>query len=312
MKNVSGNSTTENNEEDNDDPSIFSTEKEIDNEKITDYPAKKTLPKTGNRKLQNAPQQIIHKRKWVERLREFFMLFFAVFLSFMVENFRIAHVNKGTEKGYMVSMLRDLNDDTLSTNSTIKSYQSYITGQDSALNYLSGNLNNQDTAEMALIYFHKYGGGSNPIKVSDGTISQLKNNGGLRLLKNQEVINKINTYYNEIGNVREQENFMNEYLILINKQRGEIFNYSANRHFVDSVNRIRNMSQFPVSILRGLLTHQKPTMLTTDMKMLSPFMSNISFQIGLMDSYIVLVEKQKRLAIELMQAIKKEYHLENE
>ena len=309
MNNISEKPYTDNNNNGNEDPSIFSTEKDIGNEEINDHQPKSSLPEAEKKQLQNGTHTIIPRRKWVERLREFFMLFFAVFLSFMVENFRLAHVNKGIEKGYMVSMLKDLNEDTVSTNSTISSYRSYIAGQDTALHYLSGNLNNQDTAEMALIYFHKYVGGSNPIKVSSGTISQLKNNGGLRLLKNQEVINRINAYYNEIGNVREQENYINQYLILINKQRGEIFNYGSNRFFIDSVNKIKNVGHVDIIQLKNLLSHKKPTMLTTGMKSLSPFLSNISFQSGLMNTYIGLVEKQKVMATDLMHTIEKEYQL---
>ncbi len=84
----------------------------------------------------------------------------------------------------------------------------------------------------------------------------MKNNGGLRLVKNQEVINNINLYYNEIANLKEQEHFMNDYLILINKERGNIFNYNANKRFVDSVNRRRQevLPQTEIDLSNGVVT----------------------------------------------------------
>ena len=53
-------------------------------------------------------------------------------------------------------------------------------------------------------------------------------------------------------------------------------------------------------------------MLSTDNKDLSPFMSNMSYQKGLMVSYVGMLKTLKKKSAELMQLIKKEYRLENE
>ena len=266
-----------------------------------------------NMEVQKHPHHVMHKKKWGEYLLEFFMLFLAVFLGFLAENVREGQVDKAKEKEYMVSLLADLKQDTISGSRAIKVNTLLIAGEDSALHFLSGNLHNQDTAEMALVYFYKYCIYSTFIRISDGTISQLKNNGGLRLLKNPEVTKYINQYYNELIIARGQEAAINEFLNTIDKQAGTIFNYTANKKFIDSSNSsetsVYDLSQ---RLITSWLNHGKPTMLTTDIKDLSPLMSNMSYQIGLMSTYILNIKTLKKEATDLMQLIKKEYHLENE
>ena len=53
-----------------------------------------------------------HKKKWTEYLLEFFMLFLAVFLGFLVENFREHQVEKYRTKKHMHTMVENLKYDT--------------------------------------------------------------------------------------------------------------------------------------------------------------------------------------------------------
>ncbi len=235
-----------------------------------------------------------------------FYAFSGCVLGFVAENVREGQVDKAKEKEYMVSLLSDLKHDTISANRTINTNKLFIKGYDSTLNFLASNLEKQDTAELALVYFYKYCIYNTFIRVSDGTISQLKNNGGLRLLKNQEVINYINEYYNELAIARAQEASIAEFLNIIDKQAGQIFNYVANKNFIDSANSTEtSVYEIPLSQLNDWLSHGKPTMLTTDNKDLSPFMSNMSYQKGLMIWYILDLKTLKKEAKELMQLNKK-------
>ena len=111
---------------------------------------------TANMEVHKHPHHVTHKKKWGEYVLEFLMLFLAVFLGFVAENLREQRVDKAKEKEYMVSMLLDLKNDTLSINNSIFKNRLLIAGVDSTLHFLSGNLHNQDTAEIALLYFYKY------------------------------------------------------------------------------------------------------------------------------------------------------------
>jgi hypothetical protein len=258
-------------------------------------------------------QHITHKKKWGEYLLEFFMLFLAVFLGFLAENVREHLAEKVKEKEYMVSMLNDLNKDSLSINTSIDINEKFIKGYNSTLRFLSSNLRDQDTAEKALLYFYSYCIYTRFVRNNDGTITQLKNNGGLRLLRNKDVINKINSYYNEVRNIKSQEESIMEFLNIIDRQAGGIFNYVSNRPFIDSANLAEGvLFEMPINKVRNWLTHGSPTMLTTDINILSPFMSNMSYEMGLIQTYISLLNKQKERASELKLAINQGYDLQNE
>ncbi|MEO9210555.1 MAG: hypothetical protein ABI208_05620 [Ginsengibacter sp.] len=270
-------------------------------------------PQTEKMEIPEFPHHVLHKKKWGEYLLEFFMLFFAVFLGFIAENIRESQVEKVKEKEYMVSLLSDLQQDTLESKYTINANSLYIAGEDSTLNLLSGNIHNQDTAELALVYFYKYCIYNTTVIITDGTISQLKNSGGLRLLKNKEVTNDINKYYNSVAFVKMQEEAIKVFLNITSQQAGGIFNYAANRNFIDSINATEtDITELSLPYLKGWLTHGKPTMITTDNKNLSPFMNNMSYQIGLMRNYNFLINDLRLEAIDLIKSIRKNYHLKDE
>lgn len=65
------------------------------------------------------PHHVTHKKKWGEYLLEFFMLFLAVFLGFVAENFREHSVEQTREKEYVRSMIEDLKTDSAFLQETI-------------------------------------------------------------------------------------------------------------------------------------------------------------------------------------------------
>ncbi len=68
-------------------------------------------PQTENMEVHH-PHHITHKKKWGEYLLEFFMLFLAVFLGFLAENFREHQVEKERGREYVKSFREDLCKDT--------------------------------------------------------------------------------------------------------------------------------------------------------------------------------------------------------
>src|SRR5678815_2977706 len=72
-----------------------------------------------NMEIHKHPHHVTHKKKWGEYLLEFFMLFLAVFLGFLVENYRETLVNKEKEHHYMQNMVADLKTDTADLNFSI-------------------------------------------------------------------------------------------------------------------------------------------------------------------------------------------------
>ena len=66
---------------------------------------------TENMEVHHHPDLHHKPKKWKEYFLEFLMIFLAVTMGFIAENIREHFVLKKHEKEYMVSLVRDLNND---------------------------------------------------------------------------------------------------------------------------------------------------------------------------------------------------------
>jgi hypothetical protein len=120
------------------------------------------------------------------------MLFLAVFLGFLAENLRERIVEHKIEKEYIQSLIEDLKSDTLQSNEILIFLDSRIAGVDSVITALSspGIIENSNNAYRL---WSKNIGFPDFIS-NDRTIQQLKNSGGLRLIRNKAVSDRIMKY----------------------------------------------------------------------------------------------------------------------
>ena len=147
---------------------------------------------TENMEVHKHPHHVTHKKKWGEYLLEFIMLFLAVFLGFLAENLRERIVQHNIEKEYIHSLVEDLKSDTLQSNEILVLLNSRSAGVDSVITALSSpgiieNSNNAYRLWSRNIGFPDF-------TSNDRTIQQLKNSGGLRLIRNKAVSDRIMKY----------------------------------------------------------------------------------------------------------------------
>lgn len=140
------------------------------------------------------PHHVTHKKKWTEYLLEFLMLFLAVFLGFIAENIRENAVERHREKEYIVSMMADLKDDTARISQYIRVTSRFQRGRDSLLDILEKPLSNTDTIKRAYRLAFNYAFGRAKFYFTDRTMTQLKNAGGLRLIRNNAASDSIIAY----------------------------------------------------------------------------------------------------------------------
>ena len=147
---------------------------------------------TENMEVHKHPHHVTHKKKWGEYLLEFLMLFLAVFLGFLAENLREQTVEHHREKEYIHSLVEDLKSDTLQSNEVLKLLNNRSAGIDSVITALSspGIIENSNNAYRL---WSKNIGFADFIS-NDRTIQQLKNSGGLRLIRNKAVSDRIMKY----------------------------------------------------------------------------------------------------------------------
>jgi hypothetical protein len=133
-----------------------------------------------------------HKKKWSAYLLEFLMLFLAVFLGFLAENLREKTVEHHREKEYIESLVEDLKSDTLQSNEILIKLNNKSIGVDSVIAALSSS-EIMENSNDAYRLWSKNMGFADFIS-NDRTIQQLKNSGGLRLIRNKVVSDGIMKY----------------------------------------------------------------------------------------------------------------------
>jgi len=133
------------------------------------------------------------RKKWTHYFWEFFMLFLAVTLGFFVENQREHYIEKKRAKEYARLLADDLNFDIAELNRAERVLNHIITAGDSLALLLSDN----DVRKIpgGKLYYYEYWSGWRWSIISrDATLQQLKNSGALRYLGNTELIQKILGY----------------------------------------------------------------------------------------------------------------------
>ncbi len=191
-------------------------------------------------------------KKWKEYFFQFLMLFLAVFLGFLAE-YQLEHiVENNREEQYIKSFIEDLKADTSKINKILE----LSTLQQNNFDSLMGTLKAtgfSETPDKAENYFGSIFG-LYLFNHTDRTLQQLKNAGGLRLIRNQHASDSIMQYDAMVKKVSEQS------MDLYNANQGstrialQIFdansprNLLINRSLVPKPDKIRLISNERVKI----------------------------------------------------------------
>jgi len=134
------------------------------------------------------------RKKWIHYFWEFLMLFLAVFCGFLAE-YQLEHkIEKTREKQFIESLVNDVEADIQHLNNIINNRSSRQIRLDSLTLFLNspeyGKLGNSIYANAVSV--------TRRVDIrfipNDGTMQQLKNAGGLRLIRNRTVADSITKY----------------------------------------------------------------------------------------------------------------------
>jgi hypothetical protein len=240
------------------------------------------------------PHHVTHKKSGGEYLLEFFMLFLAVFLGFVTENVRETSIERSREKGYMRSMIEDLKADSTSLSSNIRLRQQRDKMIDSLI-LLLGSPSIKENGND--IYF--FGRSISPpiyFFPDDRTIQQLKSTGSLRLITNMQISNSIMDYDRKMR----QQIF--EYTD--EQQDRAEYRQTASKIFVG---RVFNQMIRGNSIEKPL---NNPQLFTADALSINEYIINTQFLRKANQNQLMRAKELFAQANELIELIKKEYHLE--
>jgi hypothetical protein len=239
--------------------------------------------------LHNAPGH-----GWKHYFFEFFMLFLAVFCGLLAENWREHFVDNKREKEYMQTMIEDLRTDTTTLEEQINLGIIVSLKADSLIDFL----NSENAVANVLAIYRLNSGRVVQAQLEDRTSSQLKNAGGMRLIRNRKVADALREYWNTNKAMDNITGRMEEFGSKAQTVGSQIF---SNKYYIYNDKR--------AGFFAGVTINPSAQFVNADPKLIAQF-SNMRFVSNqILKNYINVLRSEKEAAIKLMKMIEDGYHL---
>ena len=239
------------------------------------------------------PHHITHKKKWGEYLLEFFMLFLAVFLGFLVENFREHRVEKERGKEFVRSFREDLCKDTGAIVSGIYQLRNSGAEGDSLRKMIQDGRTKLPSEIIKMYQYNINALGGFLIPFTDRTEAQLKNSGGMRLITNKKVVDGILEYWRSKEGLQNIEKDVKDLRLKARERSYFIFD---NKFYPDEMK--------PGAMLT---IRDNAQLLTNDYTTLTEFGNRVNHIKNILILYIQLLQAQHAKADSLIAVIDKEF-----
>jgi len=259
-------------------------------------PANETETINPNKEIEN--MEVHHhshphgKKNWKSYLWEFLMLFLAVFCGFLAE-YQLEHtIEHNREKEFIISMIEDAQTDTANIHRSLSLNKQRILNMDS-LAQLCFNYEVTKNYDSSIYRFYRTAI-KHPELVSptERTLSQLKNAGGMRLIRKKNAVDKIIIYDDAGKKLKEQQEFYELYQNELGKHAFELLNF-----------RYYNPSKYA-----GLAV--SPKLLNNDKLKLIVFGNLVTVYGGVLMYYNIRLQEMDKDATALIDTLRKEYHIE--
>jgi hypothetical protein len=263
-------------------------------------------PQTETMEVHKHPHHVTHKKKWTEYFLEFLMIFFAVTLGFYAENIRERASDSGREKEYMRSMVEDLKQDTSNCHKVISQNTAIIHGLDSLIAHV---LKPEAQRDVNLIYAYciKYRYYNPEVQFSERTMSQLKNNGGMRLVRKTEVSDALSNYDQGIRFCDRQRDQVLHYYGVLDNTELALFDFGPIKPLWDSLFNADVLS-VPIPTMVKYL-QGKVHLQTTAGDQLKRYMNEIIYDQVAIATYNNDLADQSQKATALIRLIQNKYSL---
>jgi hypothetical protein len=245
------------------------------------------------------------RKKWTHYFWEFFMLFLAVTLGFMVENGREHYIEHKRAGVYAKSMVTNLQTD-------IEELKQIVYRGEFAVRFLDSFLHLVTTTDITripsgkLYWYGLWGGYLRGFEPNDATFQQMKSSGSLRYFTNYELEQKISEYDQTIRSMKALNELDHPIFLETRKARARIFDFKYN-------NEANKIAQSAVYV------NYDPARIDSFIRINPPMLSDDKI---LFNEYAELcrsrsLRQQQRnakdaldLAVLIIGLLKKEYHLE--
>ncbi len=244
------------------------------------------------------PAEPHHKKNWKSYFWEFLMLFLAVFCGFLAE-YQLEHVvEHNREKQYIQSMITDLKADSIRVGFVINYNKQNVAAFDSLLQ----NIYHKPYTDSSIrtLYYHKetYTLVRSNMIFSKGTIAQLKNSGGFRLIRNRSAadsISKYDLFTERVENQGEGVDFALKKLLELSVKifDGEcVVDYNSASNYREILNSTK-----------------KFTLLASDEKLIKEYANLAKYKKDVAINYIRQLTTMQSRIPGIIEFLEKEYHL---
>ncbi len=236
------------------------------------------------------------RKKWTHYFWEFLMLFLAVLCGYIAEYKLEQNIERHREKEYMVSLVKDLQNDIAGMNTVTAEKLKRINMADTILTLFEKNDFKNNTGALYNI------GGELGLRVffnpNDGTIQQLKNAGGFRLIQKRNVVDSIQQYLNHLRDLLRLQELEELNLMEYRRMMSKIFSASIFNKMLPS-----NKS------LQIKKTETNPPLIAEDRQSINDLSMKIVVTKGNQLSELEGFAQLQSSGVELINLIQKEYHL---
>ena len=221
------------------------------------------------------------------------MLFLAVFCGFLAEYKLEQTIERHREKEFIGSMLEDAANDTAHIRETISANQARIFYLDSLA--LACYEYQGTQAQSSRLYFLNKKTLYRPdlLYPTDRTIFQLKNAGGMRLIRKKAAANAIINYDNTGKQVLNQQVYYENYLNELTACATGLFNFPELMARMD--NRAEHL--------------ETARLISEDRSALMKMGNQAKMFQGILKQYINRLNEMRDQALQLMEILNKEYHI---
>ena len=233
------------------------------------------------------------------------MLFLAVTLGFFVENQREHYIEHARAKDFSKTLVKDLLHDTAAIHLQKKSAEIYITMADSLLALNKTRLEGRNASRFS--FYTRFMYWTVPIIWNRATFEQIKNSGSLRYFKNYHLLEKMTKYealVNDIGSEAANHTVRGNLLLnQINVVIEPAIHHELSKYFIWSSD---TMSTETIESLFAINIESLENRRSEIKEMLNMIVVQ---QRNLRRSIDIPWNEAEKLAIELINDLKKEYHI---
>ncbi len=238
------------------------------------------------------------KKTWKSYFWEFLMLFLAVFCGFLAE-YQLEHkIERDREREYMNSLYQDLKADTLNLGSLLVNTKEDVDIYDSLFGIFKSKKYLQETS--GVYYFGRKLVTLRIFNPTDGTLTQLENSGGLRLIRSRTVVDSIQSYKLAISLLKNIQEFQREHFVLARNAMGKIFDANV----------------FDIMMGDGSKPLERPVenypLMPFSVSDLNDFHIPMNFIRRNKVTQLVLIKRLQKKAADLMNLLQEKYSIEKE